>query len=492
MSGPEDTPLPAEPPRPPAPPAPAPAASEPATRAATAHLPVRPPRGRFRASLVTSAAGLGLSVLALSSSQLALAQPLPQQVANLLAAAIAAAVVAGAVMGWSWSRSLTALHATPEAARELAGRLPATLRRVVVAVGATLAAVVLGEAARRGAALPALYAAAASVTAALASLSVTAALTARLALRRARVPVGRASNVTADGVLLLVGALTPAAALALGAGGPPAVIVSALAWLLVLAASSLRALDVAAHAGLRRASDVLHELEIPPTPPGATPPHGITAFDAAHAPALVHEARVLAQATAQLADRVTQLRLTRQLAVERALESDRLRTQFLANTSHELRTPLHAILGFTDLLLRGVDGPLEPAQTTSLERIRESGTQLLRIVQEVLDLARMDAGKLDLVRMPGIVTELIEQAVEELRARFPGLTFDVSTRIERGLPTLQLDPYRVVQALTYLLAYAVEAVTFGSQRRKVRLQGQLDHGPARPTSPRASSTASAC
>jgi len=430
---------------------------------------VRARRDRLRTSLLTSTAGLGLAALALASAQLALPAPMPPLVANLLAWAITAAVVAGVVMGWSWSRSLTALAASPEAARELAGRLPATLRRLVVAVGGIISAIALGEAARRGAPLAALYAGGAAATAALASLSVTAALAARLALRRARVPVGRATSVASDGVLLIVGALAPAMAMALGAGGPPAVVLSVFAWLLVLAASALRTLDIAAHTSLRRSGHILLALEAPPPPPGSTPPLGTALHDAAHAPALVREARALAQATAQLADRVTQLRLTQKLAVERALESERLRTQFLANTSHELRTPLHAVLGFTDLLLRGVDGPLEPEQRTSLERIRDSGTQLLRIVQEVLDLARMDAGKLELVRMPGIVTELIEQAVEEVRARFPDLTLDVSTRIERGLPTLQLDPYRVVQALTYLLAYAVEAVTVGSQRRKVRL-----------------------
>jgi signal transduction histidine kinase len=91
----------------------------------------------------------------------------------------------------------------------------------------------------------------------------------------------------------------------------------------------------------------------------------------------------------------------RQLGEERdartsITESQRLKTRFMAYMSHDLRSPLNAILGFTDLLVTGSD-PLNPEQRESLDTVRHAADDLLRLVTQVLDTARLEAGKLKLV-----------------------------------------------------------------------------------------------
>jgi signal transduction histidine kinase len=426
---------------------------------------------RLRASLIVSAAGLLLAALALASAQLALPSALAAHASTLLAAAAVAAVVAGAGMGWSLARGVDALAGTPEAASELAARLPGAVTRAVTLAGGAVAALALVEAARHDAPPRALWAIGAAGASFVATIAVAAALSTRAVLRRRGLATrpGHAARHLArrlrgEAVLVVVAGVGPAAALALGAGAPPLVVASLVALAVALVAIAARLLGLEVQGAVAHAASELRALGAP----GAPPPAHAAAIAAPASPS-VREARELAHAAAQLADRVTQLRLTRRLAVERAHEAERLRTRFLANTSHELRSPLHAVLGYTDLLLRGVDGPLGDAQRASLERIQGAGGHLLHIITEVLDLARIDAGRLDLVRMHAIPAELVEQAIEELRKRFPAVSIEVSTRLGRGLPTLWVDQYRVVQALTYLLTYAVEAVTVGQRRRRARL-----------------------
>jgi signal transduction histidine kinase len=83
-------------------------------------------------------------------------------------------------------------------------------------------------------------------------------------------------------------------------------------------------------------------------------------------------------------------------AVERMREVDRLKTQFLANMSHELRTPLNAIIGFRRVMLRGIDGPLTEMQSTDLTSIYNSGQHLLGLINDILDLSKIEAGKMEL------------------------------------------------------------------------------------------------
>src|SRR3972149_5283068 len=115
--------------------------------------------------------------------------------------------------------------------------------------------------------------------------------------------------------------------------------------------------------------------------------------------AWTEEDRVLAEAAvAQLAMALQDARtyqLTQQ-ALEEMREADRLKTQFLANMSHELRTPLNSIIGFSRGILKGIDGPINETQAQDLTAIYNSGQHLLGLINDILDLSRIEAGKMEL------------------------------------------------------------------------------------------------
>jgi PAS domain S-box-containing protein len=149
------------------------------------------------------------------------------------------------------------------------------------------------------------------------------------------------------------------------------------------------------------------------------------------------------------------------------------KSQFLANMSHELRTPLNAILGFSELLERGVAGALRPQQAEYAGYIRQSGEHLLHVIDEILDLARIDAGKLELHEEAGIdPRRVIEQCVQLVadRARAGGLRL-LST-IDDEVPLLVADRTRLMQILLNLLSNAVKftqpggSVTIGARRER--------------------------
>jgi len=83
-------------------------------------------------------------------------------------------------------------------------------------------------------------------------------------------------------------------------------------------------------------------------------------------------------------------------ALMRAEEAARAKSEFLANTSHELRTPLNAVLGYTELMTAGIAGPLSPRQTEYIALIHRSGEHLLGLINDILDLAKLDSGRLDM------------------------------------------------------------------------------------------------
>ena len=92
------------------------------------------------------------------------------------------------------------------------------------------------------------------------------------------------------------------------------------------------------------------------------------------------------------------------------------KSRFLASVSHELRTPMNAILGFTDALLAGVDGPLNPEQRASLEWVQRGGRDLLGLINEILDLSKIEAGRLTIDPQPFDPRELVESVVAQHRS----------------------------------------------------------------------------
>ena len=136
--------------------------------------------------------------------------------------------------------------------------------------------------------------------------------------------------------------------------------------------------------------------------------------------------------------------------------ANRLKSEFLANMSHELRTPLNAILGYTNLMLDGIDGELTEQQSADLTQVSTAGATLLRLINGLLDIAKIEAGRMDVSRERVDVAQVAGDVVALLRpaAEQKGLTLDV--QIPADIPLVQADRARVEQVLTNLVANAIK------------------------------------
>jgi PAS domain S-box-containing protein len=144
-------------------------------------------------------------------------------------------------------------------------------------------------------------------------------------------------------------------------------------------------------------------------------------------------------------------------------EANRMKSEFLANMSHELRTPLNGIIGFTEFLIDEKPGPLKPKQKEYMGDVLNSARHLLQLINDVLDLAKVEAGKMEL--HPEIFPVL--QAVEEVAAVIKGIAnkkrIGVGIEIGAGLDAVMLDQHKLKQVLYNLLSNAVKFSDDGGQ-----------------------------
>jgi signal transduction histidine kinase/CheY-like chemotaxis protein len=141
---------------------------------------------------------------------------------------------------------------------------------------------------------------------------------------------------------------------------------------------------------------------------------------------------------------------------ERLAEVDRLKTQFLANMSHELRTPLNSIIGFSRVMLKGIDGPLTDLQEADLTSIYNSGQHLLGLINSVLDMSKIEAGKMDLSFEEVSLLEVFDGAMSVARALLKDKPIELHAEIPSVLPTVWADAQRVRQVLFNLLSNAAK------------------------------------
>ncbi|MCY1053936.1 HAMP domain-containing sensor histidine kinase [Nannocystis sp. SCPEA4] len=179
------------------------------------------------------------------------------------------------------------------------------------------------------------------------------------------------------------------------------------------------------------------------------------------------EWQALAQAIEALVARMHEATIARFVALEKAEETDRLRSQFLANMSHDLRSPLNSILGFSSLLLRGVDGTLDAETREMVETIAAAGRDLLQQIDAILDMARIEARRIEKQAEPVPLAPLISKAVQRARTR-GGDHLNYTVEAVPGLPTAYIDPRHLVQALENLLLFAGKRLTAGSLNIKLR------------------------
>lgn len=135
--------------------------------------------------------------------------------------------------------------------------------------------------------------------------------------------------------------------------------------------------------------------------------------------------------------------------------------EILTGMSHDLRTPLAAVLGISEALFEGVYGPLLDPQRRALERIEQSGRQLLRMIGEIVDLSRIDAGEVELQHRPVAIDELCRTSMLAIQEPARRKRLQVSFRATSGFTTLIGDEQRLEQILVNLLHNAVRAAEEG-------------------------------
>jgi signal transduction histidine kinase/CheY-like chemotaxis protein len=147
---------------------------------------------------------------------------------------------------------------------------------------------------------------------------------------------------------------------------------------------------------------------------------------------------------------------------EELREIDRLKTQFLANMSHELRTPLNSIIGFSRVMLKGIDGPLTDLQEADLSSIYNSGQHLLSLINSILDMSKIEAGKMDLSFEEVRLDDVFKSVLSTTRALVKDEPIELRSEIPDDLPTVWADAQRVRQVLFNLMSNAAKFTNEGN------------------------------
>lgn len=151
----------------------------------------------------------------------------------------------------------------------------------------------------------------------------------------------------------------------------------------------------------------------------------------------------------------------------------RLKSEFLASMSHELRTPLNSVIGFADLLRRQINDKLSDRQQNYLDTIEKSGQHLLALINDILDLSKIEAGKIELDITPVEIRELCEECLAMVRPRADAKQLYISLELDQRVRSVNLDRRKVQQILVNLLSNAVK---FTPKSGKVTLSARLAYG----------------
>jgi PAS domain S-box-containing protein len=146
-------------------------------------------------------------------------------------------------------------------------------------------------------------------------------------------------------------------------------------------------------------------------------------------------------------------------------KASRAKSEFLAHMSHELRTPLNAIIGFSELMLDGVPGEVNEAQRECLNDILRSGQHLLGLINDVLDLAKIESGRMELKVSSFSIGNLIESVRSAIMTRLVPRKQTLEISVEKGLPPVRADKAKVRQVLLNLLSNSTKFTPDGGKLR---------------------------
>ena len=186
---------------------------------------------------------------------------------------------------------------------------------------------------------------------------------------------------------------------------------------------------------------------------------------AAHSDAISH---AIEEHDKRLREEQERLMLEQLCAANEA--ANRAKSQFLANMSHEIRTPLTAIMGFTDLLRSGADGGIETERQDYLKAIHISATHLLELISDILDLSRIEAGRMEICPVPCSFQEILSSVMSIMGMRAREKHLELTCEWPDGAPaTVLTDALRLKQLLMNLVGNAVKFTSRGSVRVVCRL-----------------------
>jgi HAMP domain-containing protein/signal transduction histidine kinase/CheY-like chemotaxis protein len=190
---------------------------------------------------------------------------------------------------------------------------------------------------------------------------------------------------------------------------------------------------------------------------------------------LEEKAELLARQNRDIEVKNTEIEEARQVLEERAEQlavSMRYKSEFLANMSHELRTPLNSLLILAKLLADNAEGNLSPKQVEFAETIHGAGSDLLQLINDILDLSKVEAGKMDVSPTRIALVQLVDYVEATFRPLTAEKGLDLSVRVSPELPaTLHTDEQRLLQVLRNLLSNAVKFTDSGSVELVIRPAG---------------------
>jgi PAS domain S-box-containing protein len=189
----------------------------------------------------------------------------------------------------------------------------------------------------------------------------------------------------------------------------------------------------------------------------------------------VHAEKALQQERASLAQRVEERTAELMKATMELARAARLKDEFLANMSHELRTPLNAILGMAEVLQEGPYGSVNESQTKSLRTIFESGHHLLSLINDILDLAKIEAGKVKLEINPVSAEQITNTCLRFIKELAFKKRLKISTTFDSAVTIVQADDRCLKQIMLNLLSNAVK---FTPEKGTINLEicGDAEHG----------------
>lgn len=171
----------------------------------------------------------------------------------------------------------------------------------------------------------------------------------------------------------------------------------------------------------------------------------------------------------ELLNERTRLLTLLEVANRELRELDRLKSTFLANMSHELRTPMNSIIGYTDLLLDGVDGPINEEQEKSLRKIAANARHLLQLINDVLDISKIESGKMKLSPKEIDIKWLIDSVIPTFEPMIKQKNLSLNIDIAENMPFLYGDEDKIKQILINLLSNAVKFTHQGEITISVRV-----------------------